>query len=77
MTPIVVIYASPSDYPGLHVAREFFPFGVSGYVFVKTQPLFVGETIEAARGAVTDAYPQLCRADRHPGDDPAIVEVWL
>lgn len=68
-----VIYENPSDYRGKFVVRIHRP-GRDGSVVAEREPRAVVDTLAQARAVVP---PLLYRMDRHPDDDPVIVEVWF
>ena len=65
-----VVYCNPKDFPNKYVCRRF---------EINNQPIpqeIVGEddTLEEIRQKI----PSYCsRIDRHPNDEPQIVEVWF
>lgn len=61
------IYARPTDYPQSFVARRF-------QLDKPTNEVIVRDTLEEVRAALP---PGLHRMERHPSDDPVIVEVWF
>lgn len=65
---VLAVYKSPKDYPDQYVARVF-------DADKPTRLVFVADTYRE----LVDRIPiqQLTRLDRHPEDDPAIVEVWV
>lgn len=65
------IYNNPSDYPGKFVVRRM---TILGGIHRDPEPAAVVDTLEEARAAVP---PSLMRIDRHPNDEPQIVECWL
>ena len=66
-----VVYFNPSDFPGRYVMRGF--VNVDGEA--KANAIAIsGETIEKVRAHIPKG---LYRMERMPGDDPAIVEVWI
>jgi len=70
--PMYTVYENPSDYPGKFVVRRSFVAGAQ--IFVDIAPTIVCDCLAEAREAIPSFY---IRIDRHPGDDPKIVEVWL
>lgn len=70
---IYTIYDSPLDFPDQFVTRGSTVTG-GGSVAHDLMPAAVVRSLETARAAVP---PGLHRLDRHPDDDPVIVEVWL
>lgn len=71
--PMWVIYASPKDYPGRIVVREWRIMRGGEQVAMAT-PTATVRSLTEARQAIP---PGLVRMDRMQGDDPVIVEVWL
>lgn len=70
---IVVVYHSPSDYPGKFVARRHWA-GAGGEVEVDPEPLIVADSLFEARGIIPDG---MFRLNRDPNDEPQIVESWI
>ena len=70
---IWTIYDSPTDYPGLFVARLFL-ICKGELEPVCTSKLFLSETLDGVRRQLP---PGLYRMPRSPSDEPAIVEIWL
>lgn len=68
---IWVVYANPADYPGEFVARRWIVHGVG-------KP-----TDDIRRAAALSELRDwlmahgLVRLERHPTDDPCIIETWL
>lgn len=61
------VYNSPKDYPGKFVARRW-------ELTTPTDDVIVADTLDEVRERLPlGLYP----LDRHPGDDPVIVETWL
>ena len=70
---IYTVFENPTDYPGQFVIRRFESRGNPPSV-TPCEVVATGKTIEEVR----DQLPQdLTRLDRHPQDDPKIVETWL
>jgi hypothetical protein len=69
---IWTVYDSPSDFPGLYVARRFEMDG-------EGQPVAMEKCSSADLGVVRDALrgAGLTRIGREPDDDAKIVESWL
>jgi hypothetical protein len=67
-----VVYEKPSDYPDDFVVRR--QSATAGKVVADRDPWAVVGSLEAARGLLP---PGLVRLDRHPSDDPNIVETWI
>ncbi len=69
------IFWNPSDYPGKFVVRGFASNAAPPHdPIVAPEPTAVVDTLEEARAAVPAG---LVRTERHPEDDPVIVETWL
>jgi len=66
--PIFVVYDRPSDFPDHYVVREF-----RGPTVALSALTF--DDLESARAHL--AEHGLVRLDRHPSDDPKILETWL
>lgn len=66
-----VIYKSPSDFPGLYVARLW---TIDGGGVRMTQTIKTSGTLTGIRAMLP---PGLYRLERFEDDDPCIVEVWL
>jgi phosphohistidine phosphatase SixA len=69
---IFVVYFNPSDFLGLYVVRE-------GVVQDDGSTLFSplarsGQTLDEVRQHIPH---DMTRLERHPNDDPVIVETWL
>lgn len=65
-----VIYENPRDFPGKWVVRRWVGLAPD------KDAAAVADSLESARSAVPGiAFRD--RIERMPGDDPAIVEVWL
>lgn len=72
---IFVIYGpNTADYFGRFPVRRNIVKGHENRVEIDKDPIFVGETIEAARGAIP---PRKKLVDRQSSDDPVILETWL
>lgn len=69
---LFTVYGNPRDYPGAFVVRRW-TIGRHGRA-ADVQPHAVERTLEAARASLPDGLYCL---GREPGDDPAIVEVWI
>lgn len=65
--PTFTVFYNPKDFPGKYVVRLF-----DGKA--PTRLLSVKDTLEEARKTIP---PMFLRTDRHPADDPVIVETWL
>lgn len=70
---IWTIYDNPDDVPGKFVARKWQVR--AGGTLVATQDAIIMTDIGLLRG--TMQAMGLVRFDRHPDDDPKIVEAWL
>lgn len=69
---IYVVYKNPSDYPGKFVTRAQYVYGRQ--VHIDPLPAIVSDTLEDARSII----PRTCfKLDRHPQDEPQILETWL
>lgn len=66
------VYDHPRDYPAHIVIRRSF---VAGGEVHHTDDVILCDSIEVARELLAEAGRH--RLDRHPDDDPVIVEVWL
>lgn len=66
------IYSDPADHPGKFVVREDRVSGVG--VLRAAVPHAVVDTLEEARASIPDGLVPL---QRHPLDDPVIVESWI
>lgn len=73
--PIFTVYENPRDYPGKFVVRRSFVGGGSAKALPDPDPLIVADSLEAARGAIPRST--VTRWDRHPEDEPQIIEAWL
>lgn len=69
--PVFTIYSSPTDFPGKFVVR----------LFDGPKPLrliTISDTLEDARRTIPQGPPLgFVRTERHPNDDPVIVESWI
>jgi hypothetical protein len=68
---IWTIYDHPSDFPDCFIARMSL---VSVDGLVPTREIITAATLEELRSQLPGG---LYRLNRHPDDDPVIVEVWL
>lgn len=67
-----VIYKHPKDHPDKYVLRASYITDANNIIL---DPMAWAHTdVEVLRNIVP---PGLARMHRHPGDDPAILEVWL
>lgn len=69
-----VVYYNPRDFPKKYVVRRF-DTG-SGEV-VPRKKVYLGESYDEAVAAIKKVFPDACRLDRDPSDDPVIVETWI
>lgn len=65
--PLICVYKHPKDYPEKYVARLW-----AGDM--PTASMVVADSMEEIRAAKP---PQMAVLQRHPDDDPIIVEIWL
>lgn len=70
---IWTVYRHPSDYPDKFVARRF---DVDGDGARPTASIIIASDLETLRG-ILEFELLLTRLDRHPVDEPQIVECWL
>lgn len=63
----------PIDLPGVEFAARQALIGPGGITRI-TERLVIAPTLEALRDQLP---PGLVRMDRHPDDDPVIVEIWI
>lgn len=68
---LFTIYASPLDYPGKYVVREWYSLRC---LIPAAEPLAVADTLAEARAAVPAG---LYCMPRVKGDELQIVETWL
>ena len=66
--PIWVVYERPSDFPNCYVARLW--IGET-----PTDELIAATDVDDIRNALAERG--LVKLDRHPQDDPRILETWL
>lgn len=66
------VYDHPSDYPDQYVARQFV-VGIGGQR--ATDRVMAHVDLESIRAVLSHAG--LVRVERHPTDDPVILETWL
>jgi len=66
------IYDRPKDYPDKFVVRAF-AMGSDGKQYVSGE-CKLADSLKEARQFVP---PDKVRTERHPGDDPVIVETWI
>lgn len=64
--PLICVYKNPADYPGKYVARLW-------DVDTPTTLVVVADSLEEIRIAKPQ---QMVIMQRHPNDDPVIVETW-
>lgn len=69
------IYDHPKDYPNHFVVRKWTVFEDDTHIWIEPdKDCFLADTLENARSLVPRGfYP----VGRMPGDDPAILEVWI
>jgi hypothetical protein len=72
--PVWVIYDHPRDFPQHFVARK--QVAMEGYV-VASGVFLLATDLERLRERLLTVQPGLVRLDRHPSDDPVIVETWI
>ena len=65
--PLICIYDHPTDYPDKFIARLW-------DCSAPTNIIATADTLEELRAKIPDCMVKL---DRHPQDDPRIVEVWI
>ena len=65
--PLICVYDHPTDYPDKFIARLW-------YGSVPTRIMATADTLEELRDKIPSS---MVRMDRHPKDDPCIVEVWI
>jgi len=70
---IWTVYRHPSDYPDKFVARRF---DVDGDGARPTASIITAPNLETLRD-ILEFELLLTRLDRHPVDEPQIVECWL
>ena len=70
---IWTVYRHPSDYPDKFVARRF---DVDGEGARPTASIIIASDLETLRG-ILELELHLTCLDRHPADEPQIVECWL
>ena len=68
------IFRHPRDYPNSYVVRRFDIVPGSREPVPSMYPHAIGPTLEAVRQTIP---PGLMRFDRHPMDEPQIVEIWM
>ncbi len=65
--PLICVYRKPADYPGKYIARLW-------DVDRPTNIIAIAESLEEIR----EAKPaEMVILQRHPNDDPVIVETWI
>jgi endonuclease V-like protein UPF0215 family len=65
--PLICVYKNPADYPGKYIARLW-------DVDRPTNIIAIAESLEEIR----EAKPaEMVIMQRHPNDDPVIVETWI
>jgi len=65
--PLICVYEHPTDYPDKFIARLW-------DCNVPTHIMATADTLEELRDKIPSS---MVRMDRHPKDDPCIVEVWI
>lgn len=71
MPPVFCVYENPADHPGKFVVRRWVGMDPD------REPVAIAETLEQARADLKKLNPFLVRLERHPSDDPVILETWL
>lgn len=76
---VIVIYDKPRDFPDEFVARVQWAVGhgAEARIAADRDLLARGSTLEDVRRAVLEKRPGKVRIQRHPTDDPVIVESWI
>lgn len=69
------IFDHPTDYPDHFVARRW--VAARNGATIQTQDVMTSKHLDELRGALVEAYPDLTRLSRMPGDEPHIIEVWI
>lgn len=65
--PLICVYDHPTDYPDKFIARLW-------DCNIPTRIMVTADTLEELREKIPSS---MVRMDRHPKDDPCIVEVWI
>ena len=65
--PLICVYDHPTDYPDKFIARLW-------DCNVPTHIMATADTLEELREKIPNT---MVRMDRHPQDDPCVVEVWI
>lgn len=65
--PLICIYDHPKDYPDKFIARLW-------DCDIPTNIMATADTLEELRAKIPSS---MVRMDRHPKDDPCVVEVWI
>lgn len=65
--PLICVYDHPTDYPEKFVARLW-------DCNIPTRIMATADTLEEIREKIPS---NMVKMDRHPKDDPCIVEVWI
>lgn len=68
------VYEKPKDYPCNWVARRH---EVRGGVSTPTLDVIVSLSLADVRGCLLAEEPGLVCLQRHPDDDPVIIETWI
>jgi hypothetical protein len=71
--PVFVIYRNPRDFPGKWVCRRQVATS-AGEVKSDPEPFAVEDSYRRIRARLPYGLTHL---DRHPDDDPTIVETWI
>ena len=71
--PVFVVYRNPRDFPGKWVCRRQVATA-SGEVKSDPEPFAVSGSYSIILALLP---PGLTRMERHPDDDPVIVETWI
>jgi hypothetical protein len=72
---LYVVYDQPTDYPSKVIVRRqrISP----GRLHVDPIPFIVADSLQRARDTLSLLVPGLACMERHPQDDPVIVETWV
>ena len=65
--PLICVYDHPTDYPDKFIARLW-------DCNIPTRIMVTADTLEELREKIPNT---MVRMDRHPQDDPCVVEVWI
>jgi hypothetical protein len=69
---IWVIYDHPRDFPDRFIARRHV---VTGSAQGPTEDIVADKSLKQLRRVMESRF--LTKLDRHPSDDPTIIETWL